>query len=306
MSRLSFHYYGSFGDLFDIASFLASSISRHRIKLIASNVHLDLLRVFLGPTVIDRQVRFIDQDTSQIIRDRILIRKIKPTLYLRMPHSCLLHDYPDIHNPFIIRKINKRQAYSSIFKSPSLLTPSLPHYLSPSDRHHIDRITSSLNSNSKSILFFPHNNTHQPLPLDAISFLCSSLASTGCLIYFSNSGLSSTELSFYSSLGTVIDTPGHLMPFIQSRFTCISGVMGGAIGIAIDFTNCHVCSIVTPNKHYPEDIVFPLDDDWRSIMNYNHFPHTQSRKIEVTNCTQSPYYSESINTYIAQVISICS
>ena len=306
MACLTFHYHGSFGDLFDIASFLATYHQRHRFNLIASDLYYDLLRVFLGTNFINEYVQFIDTVASESIRNTYMLRKQANTLSPELPISPLLHDYPDIHKVFAARIINRRQAYSSILQSSFLLFPSLPYFLSFEDRKHIEKITALLDFGKKSVLYFPNNNTHHSLPDDAIKYISSALEDQHCQIFFSSSGLTQSETSFYSSLGTIIDTPGHLMPFIQSKFSCVSGVMGGAIGIAIDYTNTCISSIVTPNKHYPAEVKIPLNDDWKSIMGHDFFPHPLSRQIRIVDCVNTPNQSLSIKDFIDQLLLLVS
>lgn len=287
MKHSVYLYVGSFGDLYDIASFLPCILdARPEILILADSSFRDVLRVFLGEHCVSERILFLSE--FKLHRVRHLIGLGSPHLEnqkcstFRNPgiRSSIFPDNPREWYAFNHCNEMKNSLYASIFKIDSMLLPRAPAYISESEVKMVNELTKGLDA-APSCLINPKANTHLSLTFDQWVKMLVCLSTSGihpiCNVY----GLNYSERNALGRYADCIEIPGHLMSYIINRFDCVAGPMGGAIGVAYDFTDTNISTFLTPDIHCTTKVYGPVGECYLQRMGCRVIEHDNSRETFV-------------------------
>jgi len=259
------HFFGSFGDLYFIASMLhLSPLFDVGVKLLSSAKYFDLLRVFLGLQWVKSNVVFYEDHLGVNIRRdyyalhwrHIRMENISP--FVNPPNqfwrndiilSPLICDHPHLATLLMYNKIAYYEALMVILEIfDHRCTPRLPSHWSHEDHSKVDQQLKSIQR--PSVLINTNNYSQKDLSVENYIFICKSLKNRGITCFFNTFGIDESIKKCLAEHAACIDIPGHLINLYQSRFDCCAGVCGGALTIANSFSKTNVCQIYTDCKNW--------------------------------------------------------
>ena len=289
--RRIYLFVGSYGDLYDIASFLTSILTLNPdILIVADYSYYDLLRVFLGNRLLDDFVIFSSNISLQRKRQIYSLHTNQSTSTLTTcsgikVYSSIMADHRAVRNSFNHDHIDKVTVYNSIFSTSHMCSPCLPSFFTPEDYLLVDTSLFSIRekmTSMPSILFTVNTNTHYNFTDDQVLFIVKRFQESSVLPVLNLHGLTDSQVEIFSSICPSLSLQGHLMSILIQMFDCISGTMGGALNVAHDFTTTNIVSVLTPDAHCNY-----LDRMGVSLINDN------SQKVAIINNLNSASISHS-------------
>jgi len=272
-------YVGSFGDLFDIAAFLPALFDQDDSIILAADAsYYNLLRIFIGVLSVRSHCIFFSEDSLQQKRKKI--RHMRQHIQVHTPiFSSILADNYSEREAFNRSVYTRAQVYSSIFRQDRILTPSMPQHVTDADRQDASDLMSGAKLGKPSALLCVNTGTHINLTKEQYAQVIHDLQMHGIEVIVNTHGLSPLVIRFYSSIAKIIKVPAHLMSLIISSVNCIGGVIGGAIGIAYDYTDVNLVTIFTPDMHDLNR--FTIKSPSLDCMGAELLPHSPDRMITI-------------------------
>ena len=278
-----FVFQGSYGDKWLILSLLYAHLERYKNTIVlASYSDQELVRIFINAKRIKRNFVFLDQEvinflsscfrpqgefSTQIIdaySHKKCYHTITPFLLKNgLPSGTIRHlhlvYYPYFNELINIHGVSYAALQKIILYLPYNIKPKNPQYFRKKDVDAARKLINSPQNQSKKeirklILFNIVNFSQEQLLARHIK-----LISKICILYGfkvliniaqiekSSLGLNEIKKNLYSPSVQYINIPPHLLSLVCNKVYAVIGVLGGAMSVAVQFSNAHILSLHTPS-----------------------------------------------------------
>jgi hypothetical protein len=302
-----FVLHASFGDKWFILSLIQEHLDTYGTsRVIAGVKDRGLVELFVGPRLAAEKFIFIEQDVldrlsscfrpiskvSTQIADSwfapgcmhtltpYLLANGLPSGTIRHLHLCY---YPYFNELFNIHAVGYIKLLKTLLYLPHSAEPKLPEHYSDDDRQQVEDITSAVSAPKQSplrkfILLNAVTISHKPLEIQHLHCIISEAEQLGFSVLV-NVALSNraTEIQdMVSGFGSssAMAVPPRLLALVSQKAHAVIGALGGAMSIAVQFSQSHILSFQTPalGTGFPDEMLYAnrgkgnlwkwADEDW--------------------------------------------
>lgn len=296
-----FLLHASYGDKWCILSYINQFLNiQRKTKIIASENDKNLVRIFLGDETYLNRIVFISHPRMNELSDKItpvslssaqvwldygqltqtdaVIRSGFPPDIVRHLHIVKYSYFSDLH---LVYGVGYGTLLKSILSMPAETMPARPDNYSNEDINQTNSIVgSNINSSiSGQVLFNIVNFSQKSLTDDQISLVIDVFIESGffVIINLSQHPDPDTIIKLLENKKSInfVYIPAHLLALVCQKVTAVCGVIGGAMNVAVQFSNVDCLGFLSEGigfkrtietiygGRYKDNIWRLYDEDWQ-------------------------------------------
>lgn len=299
-----FLLHASYGDKWFILSFLPVFFNYHpNVKIIALKSDRDLVRVFVGESDLEKYFIFRDSEAIETVSNKInplsdeskqlwvelaLLDQTMSVIENGFPKNSIRHlhivKYPYFSDLILTHGISYGTLLKMLLYLPRKVLPQLPSHYSTQDYQQVEGLLNSVRDPSAKgfVLLNVVNISHLPLSCEQIELVVEAFERHGVQALINSSQHADLDalraISAKFKLARIIEVPGHLFALITNNCMGVFGVIGGAMTIAVTFTNINCINLYSSahgtrqrlkdyfGGRYGENIWKMHDEDWPCLL----------------------------------------